>query len=614
MSSVVSNADSLGDDARSDGGNSQMTSQSQSQGSKNKSKKDARVVVPRFLTKTYEMMMEPRHRDLVDWNREGTVIVIKNVHGFSEKVLPQYFKHSNYASFVRQLNMYGFTRALNLPQAFKHPLFQRGKQGNLALMKRKSSQPKQDLAALGNKHKAELERALQDIKVLRERQEKIDEDVVKLKGQNAHLDEENTMLWKVVDEARDRQQLLAKKMKQIMVFLYSAFMKKDGQARLASLSETLPKILDEAKAAGVEIEELENSAFNADDLLDSSTLSDDQNKTLESVPAEHPVPHYQHIPAHRSSGALPGSGGPNRVTPTSSSSTTAASLSRGSPPGPSHHSATANNLVSNQRALTGAPHMGQHQSQLSHQITPRASEMTSAQPLSSSGCEEGNDNNDLIRLDTALTRLPTLGGDDLLNFDGKVAATPPPASSSYAAIKQLPPAPDMSKMDSMMSFGLLDDVKPPAGPDGISSGAHNEAADLVRADSLARSASLQSYLDLIESSKVNKNANVTDDLHKHLDIAKELDRYMADQDNTLQRINTIESHLSGVHDTGHLLDDDDDDDDFFKEEPLDSTIDSNNDNNNNNNEYGYVSPSKRRIPDTPSDSIDGHRLKHSRMG
>lgn len=51
--------------------------------------------------------------------------MIKDVMDFAERVLPVYFKHSNYASFVRQLNMYGFHKsaASDLLNAFSHPFF-----------------------------------------------------------------------------------------------------------------------------------------------------------------------------------------------------------------------------------------------------------------------------------------------------------------------------------------------------------------------------------------------------------------------------------------------------------------------------------------------------------
>jgi heat shock transcription factor 1 len=61
----------------------------------------------------------------VSWNEDGTAFIVKKVNEFSEHVLPKYFKHSNFASFVRQLNMYDFhkNRIENNENEFKHRLF-----------------------------------------------------------------------------------------------------------------------------------------------------------------------------------------------------------------------------------------------------------------------------------------------------------------------------------------------------------------------------------------------------------------------------------------------------------------------------------------------------------
>ena len=44
--------------------------------------------------------------DNVSWSESGREFTIHNVTAFSNTLLPRYFKHANFSSFVRQLNSY----------------------------------------------------------------------------------------------------------------------------------------------------------------------------------------------------------------------------------------------------------------------------------------------------------------------------------------------------------------------------------------------------------------------------------------------------------------------------------------------------------------------------
>lgn len=43
---------------------------------------------------------------IVSWNSEGNGFVVWSPAEFSELMLPKYFKHNNFSSFIRQLNTY----------------------------------------------------------------------------------------------------------------------------------------------------------------------------------------------------------------------------------------------------------------------------------------------------------------------------------------------------------------------------------------------------------------------------------------------------------------------------------------------------------------------------
>ncbi|KAL8170795.1 hypothetical protein V2J09_022599 [Rumex salicifolius] len=61
-----------------------------------------------FLLKTYEMVDDPSTNHIVSWSPGRTSFVVWNPPEFSRLLLPTYFKHNNFSSFIRQLNTYGF--------------------------------------------------------------------------------------------------------------------------------------------------------------------------------------------------------------------------------------------------------------------------------------------------------------------------------------------------------------------------------------------------------------------------------------------------------------------------------------------------------------------------
>lgn len=93
-----------------------------------------------FLEKLYDIMENKSVQPYISWQPDGLSFLIKDVQAVSESVLPHYFKHNNIQSFVRQLNMYNFTKTRHDSnyREFRQPMFQRGRRNLLLLIKRKS--------------------------------------------------------------------------------------------------------------------------------------------------------------------------------------------------------------------------------------------------------------------------------------------------------------------------------------------------------------------------------------------------------------------------------------------------------------------------------------------
>lgn len=99
-------------------------------------------VASSFIKKTYEILDDQKFPEIVDWNDEGTALVIKKPMEFGQKVLPTYFKHSNLTSFVRQLNMYDFhkRRTPKYDHVYYHDKFLKNQKHLLKDIKRKSQE------------------------------------------------------------------------------------------------------------------------------------------------------------------------------------------------------------------------------------------------------------------------------------------------------------------------------------------------------------------------------------------------------------------------------------------------------------------------------------------
>ena len=91
--------------------------------------------------------IDPR---VVCFSPDGGSFYVYDQSAFAQKYLPQYFKHSNYGSFVRQLNLYGFASSRHKDNSdvvvWSHQFFHRDRKDLLKRIKR-AVKPKSSKAA-----------------------------------------------------------------------------------------------------------------------------------------------------------------------------------------------------------------------------------------------------------------------------------------------------------------------------------------------------------------------------------------------------------------------------------------------------------------------------------
>ncbi|XP_053328423.1 heat shock factor protein 3-like [Spea bombifrons] len=179
-------------------------------------------IVPAFLVKLWTLVEDPTNVDVISWNWNGQNFCILDEQRFSKEILPKYFKHNNLSSFIRQLNMYGFRKVMNLesglaksehgtPIEFTHPCFKKGKAELLENIKRKMSSVKTEDPHLSQD---ELQKVFSELQELKDAQNDVDTKLENMRR-------ENETLWKEVSSLRRRHSQQQKLLAKILQFILS---------------------------------------------------------------------------------------------------------------------------------------------------------------------------------------------------------------------------------------------------------------------------------------------------------------------------------------------------------------------------------------------------------
>ncbi|KAF4400164.1 hypothetical protein G4B88_019373 [Cannabis sativa] len=90
-----------------------------------------------FLTKSYQLVDDPTIDDVISWNYDGSTFIVWDPTVFARDLLPKYFKHNNFSSFVRQLNTYGFRKVVPDRWEFSNDFFRKNEKQLLCEIQRR---------------------------------------------------------------------------------------------------------------------------------------------------------------------------------------------------------------------------------------------------------------------------------------------------------------------------------------------------------------------------------------------------------------------------------------------------------------------------------------------
>ncbi|KAG6469491.1 heat stress transcription factor C-1a-like [Zingiber officinale] len=207
-----------------------------------------------FVAKTYEMVSDPRTNLLIRWGKGDNSFLVLNPSDFSQLLLPLYFKHNNFSSFVRQLNTYGFRKVDPDRWEFAHLSFLRGQIHLLPRITRRTKKSQfYDAASsssgggINNDEKkdtaaaAEMEGEVEDVVLLRE--------LHRLRQDQMVLDEELQRMSKRLQatERKPRQMLsflvqMAKEPQLVSRLVHSKKLQYSAAAKKRRLASVMPSL------------------------------------------------------------------------------------------------------------------------------------------------------------------------------------------------------------------------------------------------------------------------------------------------------------------------------------------------------------------------------------
>ncbi|VEU24123.1 DEKNAAC105310 [Brettanomyces naardenensis] len=189
---------------------------------KQKGKKNGSAPVkrPAFVMKLWNMVNDLSNSKYISWMSDGTAFQVSDRENFMKYVLPKYFKHNNFASFVRQLNMYGWHKIQDVNSGslmqgdevwqFENPNFVRDREDLLDnIVRNKPAKETED-------EDLDINSLLSQLEAMRKSQKMIEDDLRRVR-------QDNEMLWKENYMARERHKAQSETLDKILRFLATVY-------------------------------------------------------------------------------------------------------------------------------------------------------------------------------------------------------------------------------------------------------------------------------------------------------------------------------------------------------------------------------------------------------
>uniref|UniRef100_A0A8C2D853 Heat shock transcription factor 2 n=1 Tax=Cyprinus carpio TaxID=7962 RepID=A0A8C2D853_CYPCA len=259
--------------------------------------------VPAFLTKLWTLVEDSDTNEFICWSQEGNSFLVLDEQRFAKEILPKFFKHNNMASFVRQLNMYGFRKVMHIdtgivkqerdgPVEFQHPYFKHGQDDLLENIKRKVSNARPEESKI---RQDDLSKILTSVQNVHEQQEDMDARLATLKR-------ENEALWTELSDLRQKHAQQQQVIKELVQFIFTLVqnnrmlnLKRKRPLTLNSngkkskfIHQIFEESMDHSKSSVNGLNGLKNSSDISEDVVICDITEEDAEFTDGvSVPADH---------------------------------------------------------------------------------------------------------------------------------------------------------------------------------------------------------------------------------------------------------------------------------------------------------------------------------------